>query len=228
MCFSATASFTAAGALGVIGAYSLRHAKAPRTVMFRAIPLVFAAHQFVEGLMWRAWASRTSPRVESWLVHVWMLVALAVWPAWMPIACALMERNSRRRGFMLALSVLGTGFGAYVLRHAIVQGAWSCVQNGHFFYSVHFTRPMEPIVHSLYAICTITPLLLSTSPGTKRLAVALAVSGIAAVLIYKTSAISVWCFFAAWLSVIVVRSPESESEQTRRELRGVRKAGARG
>jgi hypothetical protein len=212
MCFSAAASFTAAGALGVIGAYSLWHTKAPRGLMFRAIPLVFAAHQFVEGLMWRAWATGASPRIESWLVVVWMLVALALWPAWIPAACALMERNERRRSGMVVLSLLGTAFGAYVLHHAIVQGAWSCVQNTHFFYSVHFPRKMEPLVHSLYGVFTIAPLVLSTSRGTKLFAVALAVSAIAAVLIYKTSAISVWCFFAGWLSTIVVRSPAEPRE----------------
>ena len=46
MCFSATASFAASGALGLVGAASLAKTKSKKEVPFAAVPLIFAVQQF--------------------------------------------------------------------------------------------------------------------------------------------------------------------------------------
>ena len=45
MCFSASASFIAAGVIGTIGVATLRHVREPRTLLFAAVPLLFAVHE---------------------------------------------------------------------------------------------------------------------------------------------------------------------------------------
>ena len=52
MCFSASASFVAAGVIGTIGLATLRHVREPRTLLFAAVPLLFAFHQLCEGFDW--------------------------------------------------------------------------------------------------------------------------------------------------------------------------------
>ena len=52
MCFSATASFAAAGVLGTIGVATLRHVREPRSLLFASVPMLFAVHQFAEGMVW--------------------------------------------------------------------------------------------------------------------------------------------------------------------------------
>jgi len=173
--------------------------------MFRAIPLLFAAHQLVEGLIWRAWATRTSWRVDSWLVQTWLLVALAVWPLWMPLSCALIEPRSPRRHALMGLTLCGTVLGAWLFGHALVQGAWSCVLRGHFYHAVKLTRPMQPIAQLFYLVCVIAPLVIISVPGARRVAAAFFVAWVACAWIYRTTMISTWCFFAACLSVFVVR-----------------------
>ncbi len=51
MCFSAAASFSAAAVCGGIGAAALRRA-GKRDLMLAAIPIIFAAHQALEGAVW--------------------------------------------------------------------------------------------------------------------------------------------------------------------------------
>lgn len=195
----------AAATLGAIGTYSLARSPAPRATLFRAIPVLFAAHQLTEGFIWRAWTSRTSWRIDSWLVQLWLLVALAVWPAWMPLSCALLEPRSRRRELLVALAIAGAVFGAWLFGHARMQGPWSCVLRGHLYHAVQLARPMQPMVHLVYLLCVLAPLGISTAPGARRLGVAFLAAWIACASIDRTTVISVWCFFAAWLSVLVVR-----------------------
>jgi len=68
MCFSATASFVASGVIGSIGLATLRHVREPRTLLFAAVPMLFAVHQFTEGFVWLGlngrmgrWRLATSP-----------------------------------------------------------------------------------------------------------------------------------------------------------------------
>ena len=52
MCFSATSSFIASGVIGAIGIATLRHVREPRALLFAAVPMLFAVHQFTEGWVW--------------------------------------------------------------------------------------------------------------------------------------------------------------------------------
>ena len=55
MCFSATASFSAATVIGGIGAVTIWKTARPgyvRVLPFAAIPLLFAAQQVTEGFLW--------------------------------------------------------------------------------------------------------------------------------------------------------------------------------
>ncbi|MGZ5792626.1 MAG: DUF6629 family protein, partial [Croceibacterium sp.] len=45
ICFSASASFLAAGVIGTIGVATLRHVREPRALLFAAVPLLFGLHQ---------------------------------------------------------------------------------------------------------------------------------------------------------------------------------------
>jgi hypothetical protein len=52
MCFSATANFVGSTALGGIGVVTLTKVKHPRELLFAALPVLFAVHQFIEGFVW--------------------------------------------------------------------------------------------------------------------------------------------------------------------------------
>ena len=52
MCFSATASFVASGALSALGVATLRATQRKAEIPFATIPLLFGIQQFVEGVLW--------------------------------------------------------------------------------------------------------------------------------------------------------------------------------
>jgi hypothetical protein len=54
MCFSATADLVAGAALLPIAALSLREVTHWREVPFASLPAIFAVHQFIEAVIWRA------------------------------------------------------------------------------------------------------------------------------------------------------------------------------
>ena len=58
MCFSATASFSAAAVCGAIGVLTVRRASRP-DLMLALIPVIFALHQAFEGVVWLTRRTRT-------------------------------------------------------------------------------------------------------------------------------------------------------------------------
>ena len=47
MCFSATANFVGSGVLGAVGVVTLTKVKHRRELLFAALPVLFAIHQFI-------------------------------------------------------------------------------------------------------------------------------------------------------------------------------------
>jgi len=52
MCFSATANFVGSRVLGAVGVVTLTKVKHRRELLFAALPMLFAVHQFIEGFVW--------------------------------------------------------------------------------------------------------------------------------------------------------------------------------
>jgi hypothetical protein len=199
MCFSATASFGSGTLLLAIGAGTLRMARRPAERPYAAIPLLFAIQQLVEGVVWLsfggpAWLNFTATQVYSFFSHV-------LWPVYVPLAAWLLEpRGPRRRG-LLAFVVMGLAVGAYLLYSLVVNPIQARPMAGH----VDYQSPHFYIVASmtLYLLSTTVSLLLSSHVWVKVFgALALAASFVAYVF-YAHWFISVWCFFAALLSVVV-------------------------
>jgi hypothetical protein len=72
MCFSATASFSAAVVIGSVGIVTLRAAAVKhdyRILALAALPLLFALQQVVEGLLWLDLAAPEPGALRGVLVH---------------------------------------------------------------------------------------------------------------------------------------------------------------
>ena len=61
MCFSASANFIGSVVLGAIGVVTLTEVKHRRELLFAAMPLLFALHQFTEGFVWLDWMAGFRP-----------------------------------------------------------------------------------------------------------------------------------------------------------------------
>lgn len=200
MCFSATASFAAGTVLLGLGTLTLKSARRPGELPFAAIPLLFAIQQLSEGVIWLTFRHE-APLVNVAMTHVYSFFSHVLWPAYVPVAVLLMEPSGWRRRTQLVFVVAGVAVGAYLLYILIAYPIVSRPTGQHVEYvSPHF---FAAAVMTLYLVSTTISPLFSTYRAVKLFGV-LALSSFAAVYyFYATWFISVWCFFAALLSVVV-------------------------
>lgn len=202
MCFSPEASFIAAGVLAPVGVAALGSVRHRDELVLGALPLLFAAHQAVEGVVWLGLDGRLSHGLLEAAIRVYLAFAQVVLPVLVPVAFLLFERDPGRRRWLVALVVLGAAvgvrllwvitahpIGARVLDHAIVYDS-----------DVHFGY----VAATGYVVATCGPALLSSSSLLRRLGVANLAGLTLAALIKYSAVTSVWCFYAALVSGFVV------------------------
>src|SRR5580693_1799987 len=115
MCFSAAANFVGSTALGAIGVVTLTKVKHRRELMFAALPLLFALHQFIEGFVWLGLDGILSPAVAHDMGAAFMLYAQGLLPFLLPLSVFLFEPDRTSRGRMLPFLVLGGATTLYIL-----------------------------------------------------------------------------------------------------------------
>ena len=203
MCFSATASFGASIALTGLGIASLRTVKSPEQYGFASIPLVFAAQQFSEGVVWmslehESWSSLTAVASITFLIF-----AQVVWPIWLPLSFLWLEKDPRRRKILKYLLVPGIIVASYFMYCLMTLPLETQAINHHVFYKLAFPVPLIPYAAALYLSATLIPPLWSRSYKTQMIGIVLFVSYVIARLFFQPSLISVWCFLAIVIAVLV-------------------------
>ena len=209
MCFSATASFTVAALLAPVSAYSLRIAKrtGERWLPFAAYPLAFAIQQFIEGLVWLA-INADNQAMLAVTSRGFLFFSHFFWPAWAPFSSYCLERKRWKKTVLLALTVFGTAFGLSVCLPALLKADWLSVAvvNGSLEYKTRLIY--EGIVDRstlrlVYAVVVVAALLLSSERLVNLFGLLIAASVIFAHDQFYYAFISVWCYFAAVLSIYV-------------------------
>src|ERR1700732_2410394 len=115
MCFSATANFVGSGFLGAVGVVTLTKVKHRRELLFAALPILFAIHQFIEGFVWLGLDGILSPVVAHNMGAAFMLYAQGLLPFLMPLAVLLFEPNGKSRKRMVPFLVVGSLTTLYML-----------------------------------------------------------------------------------------------------------------
>ena len=204
MCFSATASFTAAAFAGGIGAITLWKAarrRDPAVLPIAAFPLLFAAQQMVEGLLWLDLAQGEPGACRPFLVHAFLGYAEIFWPVFAPLAALMIEPVRWRRRLILVCLAVGAALSAYLLVKMIGNPYVASSASGHIAYTndASYLKGIE----LPYVFATTISLLLSSHRMIQLLAGVILGGFVAAYWSYYQSYISVWCFFAAVSSVLV-------------------------
>src|ERR1700691_664206 len=107
MCFSATANFVGSGVLGAVGVVTLTRVKHRREVLFAALPVLFAVHQFIEGFVWLGLDGTLSPAVTHDMAEAYMLYAQGILPLLLPLSVLLFEPRGKGRKRIWPFLVLG-------------------------------------------------------------------------------------------------------------------------
>jgi hypothetical protein len=95
LCFSATANFVGSGVLGAVGVVTLTKVKHRRELLFAALPILFAIHQFIEGFVWLGLDGVLSSVVAHDMGAAFMLYAQGLLPFLLPLSVVLFEPTRR-------------------------------------------------------------------------------------------------------------------------------------
>lgn len=203
MCFSASASFTAAAVTAVAGTVAVSAARGTRYRPLAVIPVFFALQQVAEGVLWRTFDGSVSAAWRTPAVYLFLFVANVLWPIWVPLSFRSGERHPTRRRILSALLALGVGVS---VAHGWALGAHlatAAPQGGHIAYQIPTPWRAWAIVAALYPVVVVAPPLLAGTWMLRLVGVAVLVSLVVARVAYLESAASVWCFFAAIISGLV-------------------------
>ena len=223
MCFSATGSFAAAGVLAGIGVTCVARNEIRSMRMFAAVPLLFAAQQVAEGVVWLTIGENPPGGVARLAVVVFLGFALVVWPAWLPSALRLPEEDPRRRRILAALSWSGIATAA-VAAILLARGSPSAhVSNHSIAYDFASGAPNGNVLPLLcYVVPTVVPFFVSTLSLARVIGVVLFGSLVITIVFQRQELTSVWCFFAALLSAMILavllREAAKEDEPSARRL----------
>jgi hypothetical protein len=199
MCFSATASFTAAAVLGAVGAATLAQKPDRKSLAFALIPTIFAAHQLIEGFIWLALDAGGKP--PTGLIVAYLIIAQVLWPAYMPAAVLLMERARRRPWALWVLLATGL-FVSGALASVLMQHHYSVSAVGDGLrYATEYL--FEHRLLGLYLVVTTAPLFLSRHRYVVAFGTATLLGSIVTMLAFYDASASVWCFFSALASIFV-------------------------
>ena len=193
MCFSVESSFIGAGVLTVAGIATVRATKNPKLYGLACVPLVFASHQFLEGFVWWSIAEPAS-LMNRVAVNAFVLLGFGVWPVYTPAALAWAEPERGRRRIFWAIAVIEL----YMLGYVAAQVPHIPVAVRE--HSLSYTAGWQAVHYMLFGVSIMTP-FFSSIPRMWRLGVGLVGSFLTAFWFRQVAAASVWCFFAAWLSL---------------------------
>ncbi|MGZ4692584.1 MAG: DUF6629 family protein [Acidimicrobiales bacterium] len=202
MCFSAQASFAGAAVIGAAGIASLALCKRPREIPFAALPFAFGVHQALEGVTWFELDDAPGAVLTGWGVHLWVLYAWALLPTWVPVAVWLIEPEGPRRRMMVPLMAIGISLTAFMLTQAFQTGIEVRVVASNLDYVLPFS-PGWLLAFPYVASTCLTP-AISTQRWIRVFGIGNFIAMSAAAIIKAQAYSSLWCTFAAFLSLIIL------------------------
>ena len=202
MCFSATANFVGSGVLGAVGVVTLTKVKHRRELLFAALPILFAIHQFIEGFVWLGLDGILSPAVAHDMGAAFMLYAQGLLPFLLPLSVLLFEPNAKSRQRMLPFVVLGGATTLYMLWALTAYPLQLYVRENSIVYINQATN--NTAVALLYVIATCGSLFFSKI----RMMVIFGLANLVILLVVmevkRYAFTSLWCAYAAVASVIIL------------------------
>lgn len=201
MCFSPEADLVAGLALVPVATATLRSVRAVRQLPLACLPAIFAAHQLVEAVVWAGTEGTVSSTWQHAAMVVYLAVALPLLPALVPIAVALVEPPERRRR-TLPFVALGLVVGAYLTWVIATHDLQVHAQPHALDYSTGMTHGVPWTM--AYIVAVVGVCLVSGYRSLVVFGVLNAVGLTVVLLIYTQAFLSLWCVYAAVVSVCVV------------------------
>jgi len=200
MCFSASASFIAGTSLCAIGVATVKKVEARNELPFAMIPLLFGIQQLTEGVIWLTF-SHDAPLLKQTMTYLYSIFSHVLWPMYVPFAMGVMEAVRWRKKAIFAFETAGVIVGLYLLYFIVTSPVVAEVVGSHIVYvSPHFY--LIPMI-MFYLAATCVSCFFSSHGFVRLFGVLALLSYIAAYVIHVEALVSIWCFFAAILSLLI-------------------------
>ena len=195
-----TADLVAGTALVPVAAASLARVRHREEVLFALLPALFSAHQFLEVAVWAGLDGRVSPGLAESAMRAYLFIAWPLLPTYMPLSVMMID--ARRRAAMapfLALGLIVSGYLAFV----VLANPVEVIRHAHGL--EYLTVGAHPLLWAvLYIVAVIGPLLISSYRSVVAFGVLNLVGLILVAMFYMQSFASLWCFFAAGGSILIL------------------------
>jgi len=200
MCFSAPASFIAGTSLSAVGVAALKRTEARSERPLAMIPLLFGIQQLTEGVIWLTFR-HDAPLLKQTMTYLYSGFSHVLWPVYVPFAVGVLEAVRWRKKAIFAFEAAGIPVGLYLLYFIVIRPVVAEVVGRHIVYvSPHFH---EIPVMVFYLAATSVSCFFSSHGFIKLFGVLMFLSFIAAYLVHAMAFLSIWCFFAAILSLLI-------------------------
>ena len=205
MCFSATGSFAATIELTGAGIIALRKAPNKYYLMFAATPFLFAIQQLAEGVVWLSIANPSLTAFVQPATVMFLFFALAVWPIWVPASLWLIEQQKLSRRLLMALTCFGLAYSIFAI-YVLANFPFRLETVSHsLVYNIDYDwRIYRDSLLILYTLPTVLPFFLSRQKRIWILGIFIVIAWLVSYTMMYVQFLSVWCFFAAILSLLVI------------------------
>jgi len=221
MCFSATASFSAAAFLIPFGVYTAQRSvkTCPAYLGFSIFPIGFGLQQLAEGINWlllpgQSFAISAATLGFLFFSHFfWLLVV--------PAAAWLCEGEALRKKILFSLMLAGGFLGFSFFIPLLVNDGWfsATIRYDAIYYSI--TKIYDGFISTgpmllIYVLIILVPLLVSSKRDVRIFGILLGLSMIVGLVYFKYAFVSIWCYFAAMLSCSILFIILRASNQTKK------------
>lgn len=207
MCFSATASLSVSGLLAFAAVLAQIKARTRAMQVFGLIPFIFAVQQAAEGFLWYL------PPTSFWYkpsAYIFLSGA-ALWPFFIPFCIWLIEKQTKRRKMLLVVMLAGALLCVSALAYIFYYGISARISGAHILYIFnHGLGDSYNWIRFVYVALVALPPFISSARHMWLFGIGVISSFIAAHVWYLTHFTSIWCFFAAILSSLVLYVVSSE------------------
>ena len=211
MCFSPEASFTSGFVLLGIGIATLKFTKTKNQIPLALIPVFFGIQQITEGFIWLSLNS--SPDGNQIATIIYTFFSHVFWPIYVPFAIYLLEKDKIRKNILMGFQALGLIVGIILIYFLIKYPITSQVINKSINYNSAY--PQLIWLPFAYIVATCISCLFSSHKMINFFGVLGMVSAAAVFWVFSRTFVSVWCFVAAILSVVIFLHIFNENRLTK-------------
>lgn len=169
-----------------------------------SVPLMLSIQQFCEGILW---LSLSRPEYAEWekpATYVFLLFAQIIWPFYIPLAIMLLEKHALRRKILSWLFLIGIFQAFYLAYGMALYNVQASIESSHIRYNLDFPGANQWFSGVLYIMATGMSPFVSSIKRMRLMGIIILFSYLYSRILFEYYVISVWCYFAALISFVVL------------------------